>query len=207
VTLGPLVVVGAGGHAKVVISTARAIGFTAVRVVDDNPSTWGTKLLGAAVEDGVSHALADPNALVVFAIGSNQTRAERSRDARCQFGVLVHPFSFIDSTARIGPGTVVFAGGVVQPDAVLGEHVIVNTSASIDHDCHIGACSHLAPGSRLAGNVVLDKGVFIGAGAVVIPSVHVGAFAIVGAGAAVIRNVPEHTTVFGVPARVGSRSS
>lgn len=200
-SLGPLVVVGAGGHAKVVISTARAVGYTTIRVVDDNRSTWGSKVLGADVGEGVGEALGNENATVVLAIGLNQTRVLRARDAKCQFAILVHPFTFVDSTARLGAGTVVFAGAIIQPDATLAQQVIVNTSASVDHDCRIGIGCHLAPGSRLAGNVVLDEGAFVGAGALVIPSIRVGAYATVGAGAAVIHDVPAEATVVGIPAR------
>jgi len=206
VSLGPLVIVGAGGHAKVIISTARAVGYTQLRLVDDDRTLHGSRVCGLIVEEGVAEVLADSSANVVLAIGSNATRLAKARTAGCQFAALVHPFTFVDSSAQIGPGSVVFAGAVVQPDSVLGRHVIINTAASVDHDCFIGDGCHIAPGARLAGSVVLEEGVLIGAGAALVPSIRVGASATVGAGACVIRDVAAATTVVGVPARVISKS-
>jgi acetyltransferase-like isoleucine patch superfamily enzyme len=96
---------------------------------------------------------------------------------------------------------VVFAGAVIQPDAALGGHVIVNTAASIDHDCALGDFVHIAPGVHLAGNVRLDTGVFLGIGTVAIPGIHVGAWTTVGAGATVIRDLRAGITAIGTPAR------
>jgi len=201
VNFDPLVIVGAGGHAKVVLSTARAAGYTDIRLVDDDRALHGSRVLGLPVEGGVADTLSDQTASVVLAIGRNATRLERARGAACRFVSLVHPFTFIDSTVRVGPGTVVFAGAVVQPDTELGAHVIINTGASVDHDCRVGNGSHIAPGSRLAGTVVLEEGVFVGAGAALIPSIRVGAYATIGAGACVVHDVAARATVVGVPAR------
>jgi UDP-perosamine 4-acetyltransferase len=96
---------------------------------------------------------------------------------------------------------VVFAGAIIQPDAVLGRHAIINTSASIDHDCAIGDFVHLAPGTRLAGNVAIDEGAFLGIGAVAIPGVRVGAWTTVGAGAAIVDTLAAGIVAAGVPAR------
>jgi sugar O-acyltransferase (sialic acid O-acetyltransferase NeuD family) len=197
-----LIVVGSGGHAKVVIATARAAGFTISHVVDDAEPRWGTSLLGAPVTGPSAPALADPDALVVLAIGDNRTRAKLAAGARCRFATIVHPSAVVEALAGCGDGSVIFAGSVIQPDARLGAHVIVNTGASIDHDCVLGDCVHIAPGVRLAGNVTLGAGALLGIGAVAIPGVTVGAWTTVGAGAAIVRDLPSEIVAAGVPARI-----
>lgn len=199
-----LYVIGAGGHAKVVLATALAQGWSrdAVHLVDDSPAAQGRVLLGQMVEGTSAPVLSDPGALAVLAIGANAARARLAAQARCRFATLVHPAATVHESVRLGAGTVVFAGAVIQPDATLGEHVILNTGASIDHDCHIGDVVHLAPGTRLAGGVRIGAGSFVGIGAVVLPGVGLGRDVTVGAGAAVIRDLPDGVTAVGVPARV-----
>lgn len=192
---------GAGGHAKVVIATARAAGFTQILVADD-ARPLGEAVLDAPIQQRVAAILADGNARAVFAIGDNRRRFELAQGASCRFTALVHPSAIVDDSVTLGEGTVVFAGAIIQPDTAIGAHAIINTAASIDHDCALGVAVHVAPGSRLAGNAMLGDGVFVGIGAVVIPGISIGAWARVGAGAAVVRDVPEGVTVMGVPARV-----
>ncbi len=194
-------ILGAGGHAKVVIATARAAGVTELAVADDDPARHGESLLGVMVQARVSDVLADASRRAVIAIGNNEIRHRLGTGARCRFESLVHPSAIVDPSVTIGPGSVVFAGAIVQPDSVLGAHTIVNTAASIDHDCVLGTAIHVAPGSRLAGNVRLDDGVFVGIGAVITPGRHVGAWTTIGAGAVVVRDLPARVTAIGVPAR------
>lgn len=195
-----LVVVGAGGHGKVVVATARALGWT-VAVVDDDRACWGRDLLGATIAGPVAEVLCDAEATCVLAIGANPVRARLARDARCAFATLVHPSAVIHESVALGAGTVVFAGAVVQPDTRIGPHGIVNTGASIDHDCVLGVAVHVAPGVRLAGGVVVGDEAFIGIGAVAIPNTRIGARATIGAGAAVIHDIPSDVIAVGIPAR------
>jgi sugar O-acyltransferase (sialic acid O-acetyltransferase NeuD family) len=196
-----LCVLGGGGHAKVVISTARAAGFSNIRVFDDAAPRIGTKLLDITVEPHLASILADPQALAVLAIGDNATRERLGARPSCELAVVVHPAAHVDPSVELGAGTVVFAGAIVQPDARLGRNVIVNTGATVDHDCVLGDAVHVAPGCHLAGNVTLESGVFLGIGTVVIPGCRIGAWTTVGAGAAVVRDLPGNATVVGVPAR------
>jgi sugar O-acyltransferase (sialic acid O-acetyltransferase NeuD family) len=197
----PLVVVGAGGHAKVVIASARAAGYTQLRAVDRDSRLWGKRVLDVSITGDVDAVLTDAEALVVLAIGDNATRLRLATAAQCGFATLVHPSAVVDASVELGAGSVVFAGAVIQPDTRIGRHGIVNTAASIDHDCVLGTCVHIAPGVRLAGMVTVGDGVLVGIGACVIPGITIGASAIVGAGAAVVRDVATATTVIGVPAR------
>jgi sugar O-acyltransferase (sialic acid O-acetyltransferase NeuD family) len=201
-SLGELIVVGAGGHAKVVVASARAAGFRVMAIVDDARQRWGESRLGVPVSGPTEPVLQDPGAQVVLAIGDNRVRRQLAATARCRFVSVVHPSAIIDATVRLGDGSVVFAGAVIQPDTTIGAHAIVNTGASIDHDCVLGEAVHIAPGTRLAGNVTLGDEVFLGIGTVVIPGVTIGARTTIGAGAVVVRDLPADVVAVGVPARV-----
>jgi sugar O-acyltransferase (sialic acid O-acetyltransferase NeuD family) len=201
-----LVVLGAGGHAKVVISTARAAGYSVTGVLDDAPTMWGATLLGVPVMGPLSKLREFGQVGAVIAIGANAARMRISREiSQVAWVTLVHPRACVDASARLGAGSVVFAGAVVHPDTVIGSHTIINTSASVDHDCRVGDYVHLAPGTHLAGNVCVGNGSFLGIGAVVVPGRRVGERAVIGAGACVLRDVGDDETVVGVPARPMAR--
>lgn len=196
----PVLVIGAGGHAKVIVGLAQVLGLEVACCVDDDPARIGGAVLGVPVR-GPTGAVSLTGHRVVLGIGNNRTRARLASSLSCAWATLVHPRAFVHPSVTLGAGTVVFAGAVVQPEAVLGAHVIVNTGATVDHDCRVGDCAHLAPGVHLAGDVHIGDGAFLGVGVSVIPGRRVGAWATVGAGAAVVRDVAPGTVAMGVPAR------
>jgi sugar O-acyltransferase (sialic acid O-acetyltransferase NeuD family) len=196
-----IAVVGAGGHAKVVIATAQDMGLRVLGVYDDDPARLGTSVLAVPVRGSVAAAI-NGDTPVVLAIGDNQTRRRIGAAATCPFAVLVHPRAYVHTSVRLGAGTVVFAGAVIQPDTVLGRHCIVNTTASIDHDNLLGDHVHVAPGSHLAGNVTVGEGALIGVGSSIIRGARVGAWSTVGVGSVCVRDVPENVVAYGSPARV-----
>lgn len=193
-------VIGAGGHAKVVIATLLAAGHRIAAAYDDDPARWGATILGAPIRPAadLEHA---QGAAAIIAVGSNAARKRLAkRFHHLCWITAVHPGAIVHPSVRVGPGTIVFAGAVVQPDTVLGSHVIVNTSASVDHDCALADYVHVAPGVHLAGQVTLDEGVLMGIGAVAIPDMRVGAWSTVGAGAVVVRPIGPGVTAIGAPA-------
>ncbi|GAA4018258.1 acetyltransferase [Deinococcus rubellus] len=196
-----ILVVGAGGHAKVVIATLLAAGETVEGLLDDQPSRWGSMVLGYPVL-GSLEQLEKPDSRAILAIGNNRVRQTLSeRYPEMAWVSAVHPNSVVHSSVRLGAGSVIFAGAVVQPDTTIGNHVIVNTAATVDHDCVLEDYVHIAPGTHLAGQVRLEQGAFLGIGSAAAPGVRVGAWATVGAGSVVIRDLPPHCVAVGVPAR------
>lgn len=195
-----IVLVGAGGHAKVVIATVHAAGGKVVAAYDDAQARWGREILGVPI-DGPIHSEQIGSAPAIIAIGNNRARQAIVRRLQAQWISVRHPDTTVHPSVSLGKGTVVFAGAVIQPDTTIGAHSIVNTAASIDHDCIIGDFVHVGPGVHLCGGVTADEGVLLGVGAKVAPNVEIGPWSTAGAGAVCVLDVPGNTTVVGVPAR------
>jgi sugar O-acyltransferase (sialic acid O-acetyltransferase NeuD family) len=204
-----LVLVGASGHAKVVIDAVEREGRYRIScLLDDDPALHGKRFFGYNVSGGAESILrmrSKPKPSVLVSIGDNAARERVAAWLRArgfELAQAVHPDARIGRGATLGAGTVVMAGAVVNSDAVVGENVIVNTAASIDHDCVIGDGAHIAPGARLCGGVQVGKGSLIGAGATLVPGVRVGAHAVIGAGSTLLDHVPENVKAAGSPAKV-----
>ncbi len=204
-----IVVLGAGGHAKVLIDMLRASGRSIRAILDPDPAKHGHTVLGVTVK-GSESLLAEwkvSEIHLVNGLGSvKSTEARRhlfeSWKARgYEFATVVHPSAVVAAEVTLEEGVQLFAGTVIQPGTVVGANTIVNTRASVDHDCRIGPHVQIAPGCTLSGGIVVEEDVHIGTGASVIQGVHVGRGAVIGAGAVVIRDVPASTIVAGVPAR------
>lgn len=191
-----VVVIGAGGHAKVVISTLAARGLSIAAVFDDDDTKWGMDAQGTRV----SRMERERGGSAIIGIGDNAKRRDVATALKFEWQTVVHPSAYVHPSAKLGRGTVIFAGAVVQPDAVIGDHVIVNTGATVDHDCVIGDYAHLAPGVHLAGSVQVGEGAFLGIGSAVIPGVRIGPWSTLGAGAVAIRDVRDGVVAVGVPA-------
>ncbi len=191
-------VLGAGGHAKVLIQMARADGWEPIYVFDDTPEKWGTDFMGIRVSGAFTAAKSIPSLL---AIGDNCARMRISEKLKLPWLTLIHHSAIVDSTVKIGGGTVLMAGTVIQPDTIIGNLCIINTGSTVDHDGIIGDYVHIAPGSHTCGNVHIGEGVLLGAGCTVTPKCRIGRWSIVGAGATVIHNVDSNSTVIGTPAK------
>lgn len=199
-----LTIFGAGGHAKVVIETAVLAGFRVLMIVDQDINKRGLTLSSYKVvhESDVQESN-QPRLNVLVAIGNNQSRKTTALKLANQghfFSIICHPHTSIAISARIGIGSVLLPGAIVNSDTQIGEHVIINTAASVDHDCVIGAYSHIAPGARLCGGVRVGDEVLVGAGSVLVPGITVGDGAIIGAGSVVVRDVPNNAKIAGNPA-------
>jgi sugar O-acyltransferase (sialic acid O-acetyltransferase NeuD family) len=166
----------------------------------DRASDHGQTVLGVPVLGPIASIEEHLTACAVIAIGDNRTR-QRLAEMPLNWISCIHPNATVHESAEIGPGSVVFAGTVVQPEARIGSHGILNTACTIDHECRLEDYAQIGPGAHIGGNCQVGEGAFVGLGASVIHGIRIGAWAVVGAGAAVIRDVPAHTTVVGVPAQ------
>jgi sugar O-acyltransferase (sialic acid O-acetyltransferase NeuD family) len=203
----PLILVGAGGHARVLLSTLLLLSRRVLGFVD--PGQTRADLLGIPYlgDDDAVTGYDQDEVLLVNGVGSvasiaNRLRAyEFFRKCGYRFASVIHPNAIIAPEIRLADGVQIMAGAILQTGSVVEENCIINTAASIDHDCVIHAHAHVAPGAVLSGNVHLGARAHIGVGAVVIQGVQIGSDAIVGAGAVVLSDVRESCTVVGVPAR------
>ncbi len=202
-------ILGAGGHAAVLVDAIRkSLPKLELRILDKNYPEKKDALLGIPIA-GNDEAVAEPGAKSAwFAIGVGGVRSLTRRrelfDTCTKLGLrplsVVHPGAVIGEGVRVGAGTQIFAGAIVNPLATTGENVIVNTAAVVEHECRIGSHSSISPGAVLCGGVSAGEGVFVGAGAVVLEGLSLGAGAFVAAGAVVTKNVPAGARVIGVPA-------
>lgn len=200
-----LAILGASGHGKVVADAAELSGWNEIVFFDDawpdvkSNSVWPVLGNTADLLESVSEFSG-----VAVAIGNNAIRLEKLNLLRNQGVVLpaiIHPNSVVSRYAKIGDGSVVCAGVIVNADAQVGVGAILNTGCSIDHDCVLAEAVHISPGARLAGGTKVDACAWVGIGAVVRQLITIGANSVVGAGAAVVKDVPEGATVVGVPAQ------
>jgi sugar O-acyltransferase (sialic acid O-acetyltransferase NeuD family) len=208
----PVVGIGAGGHAKVVIEILRLRGeYEVVELLDIKRELWGSTVADVAVtgDDSLLPALTARGIRHVFiGVGTVGDTAPRKRlySLACSQGCTVidaiHPAALVSSTARYGRGVTIMGGAVVNSCACLGNNVIVNTGAIIEHDCWIGDHVHVATGARMSSTVHVGEGSHIGVGATIRQCIRIGSNSIVGAGAVVVSDVPDGVVVVGVPARI-----
>ena len=200
-----LLVIGAGGHAKTVISVAQAREYSIGGVLDQSrvidESVLGVPILG----EMSSYLRYLKSHHFVVAIGDNATRMNIFQAVQIkagQFATLVHPNAKIDSSAHVGLGSVIAQSAIVCPNARIGENVIVNSRALVEHDCIVEAHAHIGPDVSLAGKVTIKEGAFVGLRAIVKDGITIGKWAKIGAGAVVVSDVPEGATMVGNPARI-----
>jgi len=206
----PVIILGAGGHGKVVADALLLEGRQILGFVDPDPAVHGLVHLGLKVlgADEVLSEYPTSDIELVNGIGSGRdTSARASLFERLvrrgyAFTGVFHPRATWSQFASFGAGVQLMAGCVVQVGAQIGDNVIINTAASVDHDCRIGPHVHIAPGAVLSGSVSVGAGTHVGTGARVIQGVHIGSGCTIGAGAVVIRDVPDNEIAFGVPAHL-----
>lgn len=207
---------GAGGHAKVMLALVEAAGLSVRGVCDPALAAAGTAAWRGIPVLGDDKALADfdpgefglINGVGQLARpGARHQLFERLRGMGFTFPALIHPTAWVAPTTQLEQGVQIMAGVVVQPDCLIGENTIINTRASIDHDCRIGRQAHIAPSATLCGGAKVGDHAFIGSGATLIQEVNVGAYAVVGAGVTLVRDLPALARVLGAPARFSISSS
>ena len=118
------------------------------------------------------------------------------------FLTVIHPTAYVGFNVSIGEGTQLMAGCTIQPGAIIGDNVLINTHAVVDHDCQIQDHVHLAPGVVCCGNVTIGKGTHVGTGACIVQGVIIGERCLIAAGAVVTQHIQNNSKVAGVPAKL-----
>ena len=186
----PLIVLGAGGHAAVLVDMLRSQGMVPLALVAPTAGAPRTVLADIPLWHDEAKILAyRPNEVeLVNGIGSlpgNPLRAElfaRYQALGYRFSRVISPYATVSDYAELEEGVQVMAGAIIQAGTRIGANSIINSGAIVDHDCHLAGDNHVAPGAVLSGGVVTGKRVHIGTGAAVIQGISIGADAVVGAG-------------------------
>jgi len=200
-----LLIIGAGGHGRVVADVAKAANIDVFAFVDDNPKADTVKDI--PVYDSIETAIADNHyeePHFIIALGDNHVRAReysRAVAAGLKPASVIHPSAVLSESAYVGPGSFIAAQATVNADASIGENVIVNTAAIVEHDCVVGSHAFVAPAAVLCGNVYVGAYTFVSSNATLVPNVRVGEHALIAAGAVVTKNHPDKVRLMGVPAR------
>jgi sugar O-acyltransferase (sialic acid O-acetyltransferase NeuD family) len=206
-----LLVIGASGHASVLIDAIELAGVYDVAGYLDDTVGRGTDRRGYPVlgglDDAVRVCMEQLIESVVIAIGDNWRRREIYSDllGKCpklKFPVVKHPSAEIARTSEIGRGTAILAGCHVGPGSRVGEFCIINTGSSLDHDCEMHDFASIAPGVFTGGLVQIGKCSAVGVGASISDRISIGSHAVVGTGSVVVRNIPALVVAYGNPARV-----
>lgn len=203
-----MIIIGAGGHARVVSSILNYTSSIEIVGFLDNVSTTRGECIGqhnvlgdhslipSLYEDNVRHA--------IVAIGNNQIRAEYFNGLTKQGFTLVnaiHPRALLETETKLGSGNVISMGALVCCNTRIGDNCIINTGAIIDHETQIDDHVHVAPGVKIAGRVHIKHHSFIGIGATIKDYITIGKNVTIGAGAVVVNDMPDNAVAVGVPAK------
>lgn len=205
-----IILLGGGGHARVLIDLIRAEGgYEIIGILDAQlepdtlvrgvPVLGNDDLLTDLCKKGVNKAC-----IGVGSVRDNTIRKrlyERVKAYNFYVPSLIHSSAFTSENARISEGVQIMAGAIIQTGSLIGENTIINTGAIIDHDCNVGNHVHVCPGAVMGGGSIIGDNSFIGTGATIIHGIKIGKDTIIGAGAVVICGVPNGVTVKGVPAK------
>ena len=209
-TQSNVIIIGAGGHAKVLLACLLAqANVKVIGLLDNDSAAHGKTVLGFPVLGGDDklRAYAPASVQLVNGVGSidipsrRQAVFQTGKTMGYTFFSVIHAAAVIDPSVRLAEGVQIMAGAIVQPDCQIGANVLLNTGASIDHDTAIADHVHIAPGATVSGNVRIATLTHIGVRAVILQGLQIGQQVLVGAGAVVVDDIAAHSRVVGVPAR------
>jgi len=205
-----IILIGGGGHCKVVLSILKKIkNFGIAGIVDNYKAESfisGIKTIGTdddlrdIYKSGVHYAL-----ITVGSIKDNTKRYKlfnMAREIGYKFPVIISPEAIVDESIKIGEGTVVMLGSIINIGSSIGKNCIINTGAIIEHDCKIGDYCHIAPGVHISGAVNIGELSFIGIGTTIIQGITIGKNVTIGAGSVVVKDIPDNVIALGNPAKI-----
>jgi sugar O-acyltransferase (sialic acid O-acetyltransferase NeuD family) len=204
-----IVVIGGGGHAKVVISVLKKSAYDIVGYTDghDRGALLGVPYLG---NDGIlpefikNHGQPFKAIVGVGKIDVSSRRIALQKELGAlgfDFPVIISPHAIVNEEVSLGPGTIIFDGVVVNSGTEIGKACIINSNSTVEHDCHIGENVHIAPGATLSGGVTIGDNCMIGTGANIIQSISICEECLIGAGSNVFRDITSPGIYMGTPAR------
>ena len=205
-----IVLIGGGGHCKVVISILKKLdNFEIVGIVDNYKADSfisGIKIIGTDDDLKDIYKSGIHNALIT--VGSTKDNAKRYRlfnmakEIGYKFPVIISPEAIVDKSIKIDEGTVVMSGSIINIDSSIGKNCIINTGAIIEHDCKIENHCHIAPGVHISGEANIGELSFLGIGATIIQGIKIGKNVTIGAGSVVIKDISDNVIALGNPVKI-----
>lgn len=138
-----LLIIGAGGHGKVVKEIAEALGYTKIAFLDDN----STEAIGKIAD---SKAFVDEYKEAFVGIGNNILRGEllnKLEQEGFKIPVLIYPTAYVSKSAVIGKGTVVEPMAIINANTKIGIGSIISVGSIVDHDAVLEDCVHANVGA------------------------------------------------------------
>ncbi|WP_069650357.1 acetyltransferase [Caloranaerobacter ferrireducens] len=204
-----VILIGGGGHCKVVIDAIKRenryeiVGITDIRSIGEKvlnvPIIGNDSKLQEIRNSGINKAL-----ITLGSIKDNSYRIslyDKVKRIGFSFINVIHPQAIIGEQVFMENGNVILPGVIINACTRIGNNCIINTGSIIEHDCVIGDHVHISPGVKIAGGVKIGKGSFIGIGSTIIQGVKIGNNVTIGAGAVVIEDIPDNAIVVGIPAK------
>jgi sugar O-acyltransferase (sialic acid O-acetyltransferase NeuD family) len=206
----PVIVLGAGGHASVLIDALQQLNADVLGITDPDETLWGKELMGVDIlgNDDKIFDIHPERIELVNGLGSTRnTRARQKLFETWQlrgysFASVIHPKTILAASARVAEGVQILAGAIINPHTMIGANTVVNTGAILEHDCVVGNHVHIAPGVKIAGSVSVGSGTHVGIGSTIIQGVTIGDSCLIAAGAVVVKSVVSGSTVMGIPGKV-----
>jgi len=205
-----IVLIGGGGHCKVVISILKKLDNYEIAGIVDNYKTdsfiSGIKIIGTDDDLKDIYKNGIHNALIT--VGSTKDNAKRyrlfnmAREIGYKFPVIISPEAIVDESVKIDEGTVIMPGSIINIDSSIGKNSIINTGSIIEHDCKIGNHCHITPGVHISGAANIGELSFLGIGATIIQGIKIGKNVTIGAGSVAIKDIPDNVITVGNPAKI-----
>lgn len=195
-----VVIIGAGGHGKVIADNAVKNGYSDICFVDDYATGYCMDFPIIGMISDIP-TLDDGKTDFIIGIGNSAARKCIAERYPVNWVVLIHPSAHIGLNVSIGKGSVVMAGAVINTSATIGDHCIINTGAIVEHDNQLGDYVHISPGVALGGTVQVGTLTHVGIGAMVRNNIQICESSTIGAGAVVVKNIGHPGVYVGVPAK------
>ena len=200
-----VIIIGAGGHAKVIADIIQKCGDSVYGFLDDNIEI-GTCIIGyykviGKISDCNKFKNEVDNLKFIIGIGNNNIRKQIAEKYDLDYYTAIHPTACIGMEVSICKGTVIMPHACINASAKIGKHCIINTNALTEHDNKISDYVHISPNAALAGAVSIGEGTQIGINATVKNNINIAENCIIGAGAVVVKDIKESGIYIGVPAK------